>query len=328
MMKLSTMFKVFETVDSEWRSPLAEKILEKWGYDEGSVYCLRASANFIFIFKKEGTTYYLRFNHACERELEFIEAELKIVQYLGGFLTVAQPVKSLNGKYVEVVETELGIFYGVVFEALEGQHYEIGELTNEQTYLWGKSLGKLHACLKTLPKQYRIYRPSWRDHLMKAKELLPPNEEAAHREWEQIVKWADGLNVTEENFGFIHYDFELDNVLFKNNAIGILDFDDCSNYWYVADIVYALRDVGDFNTDSPIIKTFIEGYKTETTLDLDLLKETYGFERLHKLVSLAVLIRAVDIEESQEYPEWLINLRKRLCNFMDEYRLSFEENSK
>jgi hypothetical protein len=38
MMKLSTMVKVVATVDGEWRSPLAEQILENWGYDEGSVY--------------------------------------------------------------------------------------------------------------------------------------------------------------------------------------------------------------------------------------------------------------------------------------------------
>jgi hypothetical protein len=50
MMKLSTMLKVASTVDTEWRSPLAEKLLERWGYDESSVFAFRYSANFIFIF--------------------------------------------------------------------------------------------------------------------------------------------------------------------------------------------------------------------------------------------------------------------------------------
>ncbi len=104
----------------------------------------------------------------------------------------------------------------------------------------------------------------------------------------------------------------------------MLDFDDCASHWYVADIVYALREVGEFNIESPIIKKFIEGYRSETNLDLNILEKAWGFERLHKLVSFAILIRSVDIEESTEYPDWLIDLRIKLCGIIDGYRFSFE----
>lgn len=329
MMKLSTMMEVFETVDSEWRSPLAEKIAKKWGHDENSVFCVRASANFVFIFRKEGIPYYLRFNHSSERELQVIEAEVEIVQYLGNAsLKVAQPVKSLNEKYVEAVETELGTFYAVVFEALEGKHYEIDEITKEQIFLWGQSLGKLHETLKKMPEQYHMNRPSWRDRLTIAKEIIPSSEQDAHKEWQKILTWAEELRITKENFGIIHYDFELDNIVFKDRLISILDFDDCSINWYVADIVYALRDVGKFDLHSPTIKEFIEGYKNETNLDEDILKQASQFERMHELLSFATLIRTVDIEDSPEYPEWLLSLRKKLCKVMDEYRLSFKEANK
>ncbi|MFD1450263.1 hypothetical protein [Oceanobacillus sojae] len=40
MMKLSTMKKVMNTVNSEWRSPLGEEILERWGYDKCSATIL------------------------------------------------------------------------------------------------------------------------------------------------------------------------------------------------------------------------------------------------------------------------------------------------
>lgn len=329
MMKLSTMKKVLETVDGEWRSPLAEQILKRWKYDQGSVYYLRASANFIFIFKKSGRTFYLRFNDSSEREPHAIEAEVNILIYLGkNSLNVAQPVQSINGNYLEIVETEVGTYYAVVFEALEGDQYEIEEITDEQNYLWGKSLGALHKSLKKMDDEFMMYRPCWRDHLLKVKETLPSTEMAAHGEVVRILEWADGLCVTKENFGLIHYDFELDNVVFNNKSVGMLDFDDCASYWYVSDIVYALRDVVDFNTNSPIIKKFIEGYKTESTMDLDLLKESSRFKMLHKIVTFAKLLRTVDIEESQEYPDWLTNLREKLCRMINEYRLSLEESSK
>ena len=122
MMRLSTMQKVLETVDNDWRSPLAEVILQNWGYDEGTVFYHRASANFIFTFTREGIPYFLRINDSCEREIDAIEAELKIVQYVNkNSLKAAQPVPSRNEKYIEAVETEWGLFYAVVFEALQGR---------------------------------------------------------------------------------------------------------------------------------------------------------------------------------------------------------------
>lgn len=71
MMKLSTMKKVLDTVDSGWRSPIADLIMERWAYDAGTLFFWRASANFVFIFKREGISYYLRFNEASEREKGF-----------------------------------------------------------------------------------------------------------------------------------------------------------------------------------------------------------------------------------------------------------------
>lgn len=326
MMKLSTMKKVFETVDSDWRSPLAEEILKRWGYDEGSVFCLRASANFIFIFKRNGELFFLRFNDLHEKEIEAIEAELEIVQYLAkNSLNVAQPVLSLNKKYIEVVETEWGVFYSVVFEALRGDHYDIEELTDKQTFVWGQTLGELHKVLKEMPDQFLKSRPSWRDQLKMAKEIIPQSEKSAHRELERIQSWAEGLSRTKENFGLTHYDFELDNILFENSQTGILDFDDCASHWYIADIIHALRDAGKFDINCPVIKKFIEGYKSITELDTNILMEASKFERMHKLISFAKLIRSIDIDESQDYPEWLSNLRGKLCRYLDEYRNSFEE---
>lgn len=315
-----------DTVDSEWRGPLGEEILERWGYDEGSATILRASANFIFEFYKEGEQFFLRFNDLSERNYSSIEAELNIVKYLGNrSLNVAQPIVSLNGNDIEVVETKLGTFLAVVFEALEGKHLDMEEISDQQAYIWGKSLGNLHANLKQLPEKYRVNRPSWKELLLEAKEILPKKELAAHKEADKLLSWTDTLSLSKENFGIIHYDFELDNVIFNDNTIGMLDFDDSSVHWFAADIVYALRSAGDFNLENPVITTFIKGYKSETDLDMEMLHVSLDFERLHKLISLAKLIRAVDIDAAEDHPEWLVNLRGKLSGIMGKYRLSIEK---
>lgn len=329
MMSLSSMKKVIETVDSEWRSPLAEKVLERWGYDKGSVYSFRSSANHVFVFRAEGKRYFLRFIDNNERELQAINSEIEILLYLHKQnISVALPVKSSNEKYVEIVETSLGTYYAVVLEGLEGNQYQIKDLNNDQFFNWGKSLGKLHKVFKDIPKQYHEKRPGWNDHLTFVKETLPNKEKAAIKELEEINKWIKNLNVTNENFGIIHYDFELDNLYFNNDEVRILDFDDCSNYWYVADIAFALRDLFNECIDysNPSFQQFLNGYREETDIDESLLCDLSWFMRLHNLITFARLLRTIDIQESEKNPEWLIDLRNKLKIHTEYYRTLFEKN--
>ncbi|MFC4409038.1 phosphotransferase enzyme family protein [Chungangia koreensis] len=325
MMRLSLMKRVVDTVDEEWRSPLAFELMENWGYDVGEVYYWRASANFIFVCKRDGKTYFLRFNDGNERTIEEIESELNVIQYLAEHsIRVAQPVKSKNDRYIETVQTELGTFHAVLFEEAVGEHLEFEELIEEQFFLWGSSLGELHEVLKKAPVVLQDGRSSWSDHLDFAERSLPQKDQATRNEIHFLREWAKNLEKTEDNFGLIHYDFELDNLKVKDHQISILDFDDCASYWYVADIVYALRDAGEFDVHSPNIQKFMGGYRERTQLDDKLMEEAEGFSRMHRLLMYAKLIRTVDIEESADHPEWLTNLREKLVRKIEEYRQSLE----
>lgn len=231
---------------------------------------------------------------------------------------------SLNARFVEVVETQIGIFYAVVFTGLEGKHYEVDDLNSNQFFKWGSSLGQLHDVFKNMPENYTLNRPNWKDHLAFVHKTIPNHDKAVLKEWELINNWATQLNRTKDNFGMIHYDFELDNLSFKDDEIGILDFDDCSHYWFAADIAFALRDVFDTGVDllNPSYQQFVEGYTSVTTINVELLQEIPLFIRMHRLVMFAKLLRSVDIEESEEIPDWLAGLRHKLVNHLSNYRLS------
>jgi Ser/Thr protein kinase RdoA (MazF antagonist) len=228
MMTLSTMKKVVETVNAEWRSPLAESILERWGYDPGSVYYFRASANFLFIFKRNEKTYFLRFSDATEKDLTSIGTEVRILNYLREqTVKVALPVKSLNGCEIETVETDIGTFHAVVFEALPGKQFETEELEMGQFFRWGNALGRLHHVFKNMPSDISEPRASWMTQLQDIKALLPKTEIAALQELDEIMELGKSLPVSDENFGLIHFDYELDNLRWDEDTIGMLDFDDC-----------------------------------------------------------------------------------------------------
>ncbi|MED1411165.1 MULTISPECIES: hypothetical protein [Bacillus] len=101
MMKLSTILKVVVTVDEEWRSSFAENILTNWEYDEGTLYYMRASSNFVFIFQNNGEHFSLRFVEKEEKSTEAIQAEIHILQYLSSCsLQVNVPVLSKNQCYI------------------------------------------------------------------------------------------------------------------------------------------------------------------------------------------------------------------------------------
>lgn len=197
----------------------------------------------------------------------------------------------------------------------------------DQMGVWGRALGELYKTLKKVPENIREGRLSWTDQLDFVREMLSERERAAQLEFEVIHQWANVLAVTSENFGLIHYDFGLDNLCWKQNSIGMLDFDDSVNHWYVADIGYALRDLFEDEVDlnNQLFQSFIEGYQKETELDLELLQELSRFMRMHNLVTFAILLRSVDIDESEDYPEWLIGLREKLSGYIDQYRASFEK---
>lgn len=328
MMKLSTMKTVVDTVDSGWRSPLADTILERWGYDEGTVFYWRASANFVFILRREGIPYYLRFNEASEREKSMIESEIDILLYLKTKpIRTAQPIRSLSGQYVETVVTDYGMYHAVVFEALPGEHLELEAMREEQFSEWGGSLGKLHSYLKEAPEELVKSRPSWMDHLNAVRDMLPEQEKAARQELERCVRWAaEQLPTDEKQYGLIHYDFELDNHRWNDGEIGILDFDDCSVYWYVADIAYALGDLSKEEVDLGDIrvKAFINGYTKETELDINLLEELRYFIRMHELIMFTKLLRSVGNYPHSDVGEKLASLKEKLLRSIDAKRSKFE----
>lgn len=323
MMKLSRMLKVVATVDGNWRSSFAEQILMNWEHDEDSLYYIRTSANFVFVFQNNGERYYLRFVEREEKNIETIQAEIHILQYLSSCsLQLNAPVISKNQRYIEEIHTELGIFYAVVLKGLKGKHYAIEDLTKDQFYLWGKQLGRLHAAFKTMPEELTKDRITWREHLAYIENSIPQEEFVLRKELERIEEWIHTLPITDENFGFIHYDFELDNLCIDGDIIGIIDFDDCAHYWYIADIAYALRDICNEKLElNPLyFEAFLQGYRQETTIDHAMLKDIQWFLRMHRLMMYARLTRTVDIPDSEDYPLWIRDLRGKLFYYIEDIK--------
>ncbi|MGM0641684.1 MAG: phosphotransferase enzyme family protein [Thermotogota bacterium] len=324
MMKMSTMTDVVTAIDEEGNSKFAEKIAELWNADTDSVKYFRSSANFIFIFKKNGEYHFLRFNRDDERNFEEIKNEIEIINLLREQTdNIVEPVKSINDVFTETLDTELGKFYAVVFKGLQGKEHEIEELENQDFFSWGKSLGNLHKSLSKIPAENIKSRKTFKDHLSFIKNNLP-DELKLKKEFETVKAWIE--DNMDGKVNLIHFDFELDNLKWNDGKISILDFDDMALYPFEADIAFALRDLFEEKVDveDERFKIFIEGYKTEFDLNEKLVKEMKWFLRFHDLLLFTKLKRTTDIHKKENAPDSLINLNNYLLDRNKKYEKSLK----
>ena len=309
----------------------ANAILKNWNNDENSLNFWRGSANYVYFFTWRNERYWLRFSRKEENSLEQIKAEIEFLLYLkDNNFSAVYPIKSNNDKYIEVVEDESETYYAVVFNNADGVALDMEDMTEAQFEFWGKSLASLHKLSKSFsPKEH--VRNSWEHILEVTSEILFnfPREINAKEELQRVEKWLTSLSMTNENYGLIHYDYELDNVFFnkKSSLFQVIDFDSSMYHWYVMDIVCALGDLRELESIKAEngLKHFLRGYCSITEIEEAFLDLLPRFERFYNLISFAKLLRSLQDSNFSSEPEWLKRLRPRLLKKCDDYRKDFEK---
>jgi Ser/Thr protein kinase RdoA (MazF antagonist) len=320
MMRLSVMWNVDRTIAASGSSPVAEQILDRWPHDPGSARFFRSSANFLYVLRYDGKRRFLRFAESSERRRTSIDAEIALVEWLAEEgLAVVCPVRSRNERFVETVATDWGTFHAVVFEALEGTQFEVDELDDVGFQDWGAALGQLHATIRKYPGSGASTRSTLQDHLSQARHLLPEDAPAVREELGRLQLALSTLPVDRDTYGLIHFDFELDNLIWQGRTVQMLDFDDCARAWYAADIAFALRDYFDAGADlhSPSVRAFLDGYAAHTPLADEQIAQIPLFLRLGRLIQFARIARALDVTKGPGQPDWLSSLIDKLEVRMD-----------
>jgi Ser/Thr protein kinase RdoA (MazF antagonist) len=330
MLKLSVMGMGDHRGDVSGATPLAASASARWRHDAGSLNVFRYSSNFIFDFRDQGQRRFLRSAHESQRSRSQIEIELSLMLWLAGEgIRLASPVPSRQGQLIESIETDCGTFHAVVFDELAGDLCEIDDLDLDAYRSWGAALGRLHAATRRYPGAQAATRPSWRDDLAVIAQHLPAHEPAIARELDHLAGALSNLPIDPDAFGLIHYDFELDNIIWNDGIPGIVDFDDCAHHWYAADVAFALRDLFDHGVAAadPRVQSFLAGYADFQPIDDDVLAYLPLFSRLRRLITYGRVARALDLQPNHDYPVWLRELEARLANRLVNYQASLRASS-
>jgi Ser/Thr protein kinase RdoA (MazF antagonist) len=300
---------------------LAIMLLKNWEYDEDSLDLLnqfRISANAIYPFRHNNEVFFLRCCPTSEKLESNLMAELEWIGYLReqGYPAM-EPWPSKTKELLIKKVTPWEDYYASVFKRVAGDQLSETNLDDELMFTFGEALGRLHALSKAYT-QPRTKRWSYIDVFNWMEVVLRgiATEKNPLIELELLRKYFDNLPAHPENFGLIHYDFELDNVFYDvaTKTCSVIDFDDAMYHWYMMDIVQTLNNLKEElpEQEYPARKAaFLRGYRSQFALDETKLPSIPACERFARLYNYTRVVRALQ-ESWDNEPEWLVGLRGKL----------------
>ena len=293
MLPLSRIVALSETVDEQWRSPVADAVAASYGVPAGSARFWRSSARHVFGVPAEGSRpdAYLRFAPAelTARADDLAVATLMQRLSARGLGCVAV-VPSATGNLVETVSTDLGVMNAVMVAEGAGSPLDADELTREQAVAWGASLARVHREGSVLAADVEL--PDGARRSDRALDLLAPG--GLGPVVEVLRSRLRDLPRTAATYGLVHGDFELDNIAWSGGVATAYDWDEAEVSWFAADIAYAVRDLVPDHRELahgrlPLLDAFLAGYESERP-DAEVDREQLAlFTSLNALRSLARL---------------------------------------
>jgi Ser/Thr protein kinase RdoA (MazF antagonist) len=311
---------------------LVKMILGNWEYDSLDMLdYYRISSNAVYPFQFNGKTRILRFSPVEEKDKKNLLGEMEFIRYLKlNEYPALCTVPSKNNQELLEVNTPWGDYFAVVFDRVIGVQLSEINYTKEISKKHGKYLGKLHN-LSSEYKPNKRLRWSYEDVLIWIEKELKKftNESLAIQEVEIVKGFLSKIDKNPQNFGLIHYDFEMDNIFYDQvmDVFNIIDFDDSMYHWYGMDIEQALDNIINElpDEDFPILKdSFIKGYQEEFNISEEMLSHLPIFRRFANLYGYTRILRS-SAETLDNEPEWLINLRSKLKNAMKQRSKFFGE---
>jgi Ser/Thr protein kinase RdoA (MazF antagonist) len=164
---------------------------------------------------------------------------------------VASPVRSSQGKLIELVEHAGQVYLAGAFEKAPGVLAEgmaPGEWSDELFQALGGALGRCHrAAQDYVPRRSELKRPEWDragncfNPIEELEQATPAILERRNAVLAQIL----ALPKDRESYGLAHLDLHFGNffVDLERQSIVLFDFDDCAYGWYVMDLAMLLFDV-------------------------------------------------------------------------------------
>lgn len=258
--------------------------LREYEADWSSIHFIQLSEHVTFrIVTDEGEQFLLRIHPASKpREETISELEWLSVMKSKG-LILPEAVPNREGAFVTDAATIGGQrFYSTLLKWIEGERLEKGVLSEEATRKMGAMMAKLHEASNDFNPSVGFVRPTWgiqsfkRDwaHLrLHHRHFI--SDEAFELYSTAATKVTDRLGMFtshERNYGMIHADLHIGNIVFRDDEPYPIDFGRCGFGYHLYDIAQSIMGL-----HPPQRAHFIEGYERIRQMDDEAIKKLECF---------------------------------------------------
>ena len=218
-------------------------------------------------------TYFIRITNYKTYEEQLEEVTYTNFLYENG-LDVPPILPSLQGNPVEKLTLDKELFT-VLYKAAPGIHLPRCEWNSTIFKKLGQQIGKLHRISKIFEKTKPVkHINDWYENEEYNFLKYIPQEETTIREIaSDVLTSIKELQKSTSNYGLIHGDLWLENILVKNNStITMIDFQDCEKHFYLFDLAVPIYSAIEYSFagngniidyEHSITKALFEGYQEE-----------------------------------------------------------------
>lgn len=278
---------------------LKNKLLSKYQVDNNELNELGGYQNFIYEFKKDNVPYILRITDINHRSVKEIEAELSFLEILYvNHVSVARGIKIPNCDLIERFNTENNEYLVSIFNKAQGLSWTKFQSNDDTYYMAGRQLGKIH-CVSKKMKDFK-QRENWNDnqYLKSAYEVIPHQD--ILNKLDELLVVLNELPQSSDCYGLVHGDYNFANIIYNEDYLTIIDFDEAEYHWYIYDIAvylfyYLLGGDPSHMDKEPninVYKLFMKGYLEENKIDLYWIDKLPLFFRLREFILLSSIYRS------------------------------------
>jgi Ser/Thr protein kinase RdoA (MazF antagonist) len=299
------------------------EILSRYPIDVKSAVSINYEYNATLkIETSDGQLFALRINTNSPRTPENLMAEIAFVRLIAadGRVRVPQPIENTDGAFYTSVfhEHSQRTFHCVLYSWIEGEELE-DEPADDQLKAMGVAMATMHLVAPTFEFPHGATLPTFDDPLWWTEDFLLSEKSVLDASAKDLISRAlmaikEGVNkfYLSATPMIIHADLHGGNVLWNQDNLSVIDFDDCGFGLPIQDFATALYYFDTPEQDS----AFKEGYKSVAPLPECSQREMKMFFLQRRIILLNYLYETSNLDHKSMIPEYQEETLGRIKNFL------------
>lgn len=251
-------------------SPLVLKAARHWGFDPAHVHLVAERENRVFKVERDGTPYALRMHRRGYSDADQLWSEMCLCQYLADHIAVPRPLMTENDQLFVQID---GIFF-TALDWIEGKTLAAHDKPCFQSL--GRTMAAFHSAVddwdapdtfaprQWTPEAFLGERPIW-GRFWEHPDLSHTQKMVLERA-RRIAK--DALSACPpSDYGVIHADANLDNVMAGEGGLVLIDFDDFGYGYRLFDLAVVLQKQMFDKKAGDVTQALLQGYREKREID-------------------------------------------------------------